>query len=136
MVRLSVAVVAVLVLALLVGFSAGAQTLPSRCATAWNKSAPSVLRERVMAANPRGAFINPNGSSVMSVSWTKTSQSTRTAPGCSIQFVLRNGRSMVVWGALANGGVQKWFGPVKSSGAIPLPINTNVHTDGTVGFHG
>jgi hypothetical protein len=135
-VRIGLAMVAVSALAVAALATATAQTLPSRCATAWNRTAPHALRARIVASNPRGAFINPGGSTVTSVTWTKTGQSSSSAPGCSIVFVLHDGHVLAVSGAWARGAVAKWIGPVASNRVIPLPTNTTVHPDGTVGFHG
>jgi hypothetical protein len=73
----------------------------------------------------------------MSVSWTTTTRSTTSGPGCSIQFVLGNGHTLAVWGAWGSGGgISRWSGPVASNRLIRVPRNGNVHADGTVGFHG
>jgi hypothetical protein len=135
-VRLGIAVVAVSALASAIGMTATAGNIPVRCASAWNHTAPNALRARIVASHPRGAFIDPHGSSVMSVTWTKAGQSSSSASGCGIQFVLHDGHVLAVWGAWANGGVAKWVGPVSSGRAVPLATNANVHADGTVGFHG
>lgn len=114
---------------------AGARTTPSACAVAWNKTSPVSLRARVIANKPRGAFIA--ASVVSGINWTKNGGSRSTSgPGCSIQFILRNGGTLAVWGAWAGGVISNWVGPVLSTHRIPFPANTAVHPDGSVGFHG
>jgi hypothetical protein len=43
---------------------------------------------------------------------------------------------MTVSGSWKNGLITTWVGPVSSNRPIPVPNNTTVHADGTVGFHG
>ena len=138
--KLAIAV-AVVGLAAAVGGAARGTGNPSKsgCAVAWNRTAPPALRSSIAGDHPRGAFVN-SAVSVGRVTWTdatKGGQSTSTSgPGCGIQFILASGRTLSVWGRWRDGGVPKWSGPVPSARPIPVPNNSNVHPDGTVGFHG
>jgi hypothetical protein len=108
----------------------------SGCAVAWNRTAPAALRSSIAGDHPRGAFVN-GAVSAGTVTWTKGGKSTSTSgPGCGIQFILASGRTLAVWGTWRDGRVPKWSGPVTSARPIPVPNNSNVHPDGTVGFHG
>lgn len=116
--------------------TASAQSLPSACAVAWNHGAPAAVRASIAARHPRGAFINSRVS-VGTDTWAKGgSQSSTSAQGCGIQFILSNGDVLAVWSAWSGGRITKWAGPVRSSRPIPVPNNGSVRTDGTVGFHG
>jgi hypothetical protein len=135
-VRLALASFAILALAAATTAGAGGRSSPSACANAWNHGAPDALRARIVAGKPTAAFITSHVS-VMSVSWTKTTNASTGGPGCSIRFALGNGRTLAVWGAWQSGGrISCWSGPVESNRAIRFPRNSTVHADGTVGFHG
>jgi hypothetical protein len=109
---------------------------PSACALAWNHGAGATLRALVVRSHARAAFIDPRAS-IGTDTWTKAGgQSSTTTSGCSIQFILRTGKTLSVWGAWKAGSVATWHGPVASGRAVPVPDNARVHTDGTVGFHG
>jgi len=103
---------------------------------AWNHGAPAKLRASIAAQRPSGAFVTDDVN-VYSMSWTKHAVSTSTgAPGCGIQFILRDGRTLSVSGAWKTGGITTWVGPVRSNRPLPVPDNSTVRPDGTVGFHG
>lgn len=120
------------------GAFAGVRASPaSTCAVAWNRGAAPSLRMKVAAEHPRGAFIGGGAVTIGTVTWSKAQAPTQTdATGCAIQFILRDGRTLMVSGAWKNGVITSWIGPVASNRTIPVPDNTTVHTDGTVGFHG
>jgi hypothetical protein len=127
------------VLAFVVSPAAGlGATKPSKsaCAVAWNHGAPATLRSSIASDRPRGAFVTGQGTSLV-VMWTKTGKYTTTpGDGCAIQFILGSGKTISVWGAWKDGAVLKWSGPVTSPRPYPVPNNSNVRADGTVGFHG
>ena len=110
----------------------------STCAVAWNKGSSAALRSKIAADHPRGAFIdNAGASNTMTVTWSKTKAAKEThGTGCSIQFILRSGDTVTVFGSWKSGAISTWDGPVPSNRPIPVPDNTTVHADGTVGFHG
>jgi hypothetical protein len=120
------------------GVLAGVRESPaSTCAVAWNHGSAVSLRMRVAAEHPRGAFINGGGVTIGTVTWSKGQSPAQTeGKGCAIQFILRDGRTLMVSGAWKDGLITRWVGPVASDRAIPVPDNATVHTDGTVGFHG
>jgi hypothetical protein len=135
---LSIAVPAALTL-LLSGSALGANSASgaSACAVAWNHGAPRALRARIVAAHPRGAFIDGAGASVGTVEWSKGGPVTRTqSRGCAIEFILSAGDTLMVSGAWSNGKIENWVGPVRSKRPMRVPDNTTVHPDGAVGFHG
>jgi hypothetical protein len=136
--RLAPASLAILALAAATATTAGAggRSSPSACANAWNHGASSSIRARIVARKPTAAFVSALAS-VTSISWTKTTESSTSGPGCSIRFILGNGHTLAVFGPWAdNGRISRWSGPVASNRAIRFPRNSNVHADGTVGFHG
>jgi hypothetical protein len=109
---------------------------PSACALAWNHGVSATLRALVIRSHARAAFIDSRAS-VGTDTWTKGGgRTSTTSSGCSIQFILRSGKTLSVWGAWKAGSVTTWRGPVPSGRAVPVPDNARVHTDGTVGFHG
>ena len=110
----------------------------SACAVAWNRGSTSSLRAKVAAEHPRGAFIDSGGTNVSTMTWSKGQTPTQSsATGCSIQFILNGGRTSTVFGPWENKAITKWVGPlINTRVTFPLPDNTNVHVDGTVGFHG
>ena len=109
----------------------------SACAVAWNRSASHSLRTSIANEKPRGAFIDGGGTTVGTDTWSKGGKSTSTQRvGCGIDFILSSGKILAVSGPWSEAGVQRWTGPVASNRQIPLPNNTSVHADGTVGFHG
>jgi hypothetical protein len=109
---------------------------PSACAVAWNQGARAALRALIVKSHARGAFIDPSAS-IGTDRWTKAGGTTSTSsPGCAIQFILRGGRILSVFGSWKAGTVAAWRGPVPSGRVIPVPDNARVHRDGTVGFHG
>jgi hypothetical protein len=117
--------------------AATARPSASACAVAWNRSATPDLRSSILAKHPRGAFINGAGAKVGTFSWTKAGTRAQTSSvGCGIAFILPSGRTIAVWGAWKGGAVATWAGPVSSNGPVPVPNNTAVHRDGTIGFHG
>jgi hypothetical protein len=120
------------------GLAAARQTPESACALAWNDDAKSSLRASVASMHPRGAFIHRSQVGIDRVTWTKSSHRSSSAQsrGCSIQFILRNGRTLALFGSWKDGSITRWVGPIASTKPIPVPDNTTVHADGTVGFHG
>jgi hypothetical protein len=116
--------------------SGAAKPSKSACAVAWNRSAPATLRSSIASAHPRGAFVTGQGTSLV-IFWTKGGKYTTTpSNGCAIKFILKGGTTISVWGAWKAGSVPMWSGPVNSPRPVPVPNNSNVHADGTVGFHG
>jgi hypothetical protein len=123
-------------LALAQGAAAERAPSPSACAVAWNQGARAQLRALIVQSRPRGAFIDPS-LSIGTDRWTKAGGATSTSSrGCAIQFILRSGKILSVFGSWKAGTVSAWRGPVPSGRVIPVPDNARVHRDGTVGFHG
>jgi hypothetical protein len=118
--------------------SASRESPASSCAVAWNLGSTPSLRAAIVAEHPRGAFIDGGGTGVSTIVWSKGQTPTQSSgTGCSIQFVLSGGRTSTVFGAWKNEAITKWVGPVISKPLqIVPPLNTNVHANGTVGFHG
>jgi hypothetical protein len=107
------------------------------CAVAWNHGAASSLRARIVAAHPRGAFIDGAGATIGTVAWSKDGPVTQTrSQGCAIEFILARGDTLMVSGAWRNGKIPRWIGPVPSRRPVPALDNATVRPDGTVGFHG
>ena len=124
-----------LLLLLARGALATVTAAPSACAVAWNRDSSATLRSIVVTDKARGAFIS--SSVVTGLDWTKNGRTrSTTGAGCSIQFILPSGRTLAVWGSWTRGSISRWLGPVLSTRAIPVPDNTSVHADGSVGFHG
>jgi hypothetical protein len=117
--------------------SASRESSASSCAVAWNLGSTPSLRAKIVAEHPQGAFIG-GGASVSTIVWSKGQTLTQSGgTGCSIQFVLSGGRTSTVFGAWKNEAITTWVGPVISKPLqIVPPLNTNVHANGTVGFHG
>jgi hypothetical protein len=91
-----------------------------------------------VAEHPHGALINGGSTSISTMTWSKGQTPTQSSgTGCSIEFVLGGRRTSTVFGEWTNEAITKWLGPIISKPLpMPLPANTNVHADGTVGFHG
>jgi len=117
--------------------AAQASTRPSKraCAVAWNRTATPALRCAIAAQHPRGAFVDV--AATFGLDWVKGGKATSTQSiGCGIDFILRNGRVLMVSGPWNGRAVSRWSGPVSSSRPLPVPNTANVRADGTVGFHG
>jgi hypothetical protein len=132
--RSVLAVVAFLVLA--PTGAAAARPSPSACAVAWNRSAGPRLHAIVAAGSVRAAFVSARASIGIDT-WSKAGRRRSTSSlGCSIRFVLPNGRLLDAWGAWRHGVIPDWHGPIASGRVVPVPHNARVHRDGTVGFTG
>jgi len=121
-----------------VALAAARQTTEGACAVAWNHGAKPSLRASIASVHPRGAFIDSSQVGIDKITWTKSSHTSISTQsrGCSIQFILRTGRTLALFGSWKNGSITDWAGPIASTRRIPVPDNTTVHADGTVGFHG
>jgi hypothetical protein len=125
------------VVALLAAAVAHASARPTNraCAAAWNRSASTSLRHAVTAAGARVAFVD--SAVVAGFDWVKGGATTSTqSPGCGIEFILRGGRTLSVWGAWNHDRVPSWRGPVTSRRPVPVVENAAVGADGTVAFKG
>ena len=118
------------------GASGAVGESPSACAVAWNNHHAARLLAVIATNHPRGAFVNAR-TEVSTMTWTKSGTATSTASrGCHVEFILRNGTTLSVWGPWKDGTVTSWTGPVPSRRRVTVPNNARVRSDGTVGFHG